>query len=69
MIKLICQNIQTQKYLQTKIIIIFHQSAAFHQLLILFRCREDEVRAEMAEREVNKLQKEVDKLEVRRIIH
>merc|ERR1712130_1014378 len=27
------------------------------------RCREDEVKAEMAEREVQKLQKEVDKLE------
>ena len=31
----------------------------------LFRCREDEVKAEMAEREVQKLQKEVDKLEVK----
>ena len=29
-----------------------------------FRFREDEVRAEMGEREVQKLQKEVDKLEV-----
>ena len=31
---------------------------------IIFRFREDEVRAEMGEREVQKLQKEVDKLEV-----
>ena len=31
---------------------------------LLLRFREDEVRAEMGEREVQKLQKEVDKLEV-----
>ena len=31
---------------------------------LVSRFREDEVRAEMAEREVQKLQKEVDKLEV-----
>ena len=31
---------------------------------VIFRFREDEVRAEMGEREVQKLQKEVDKLEV-----
>ena len=33
-------------------------------LNVCFRFREDEVKAEMAEREVQKLQKEVDKLEV-----
>ena len=33
-------------------------------IFLLLRFREDEVRAEMGEREVQKLQKEVDKLEV-----
>ena len=36
----------------------------FHKMIAIFRFREDEVRAEMGEREVQKLQKEVDKLEV-----
>ena len=41
--------------------VIFNKMYNFNTI---FRFREDEVRAEMGEREVQKLQKEVDKLEV-----
>ena len=38
-----------------------------YTFIVHCRCREDEVRAEMGEREAQKLQKEVDKLEVETI--